>query len=79
MENFEKIINFFLSLSFWSVTKLVALVAILIYIVFTFIVIRQVSAMTEFITSPINFYLKLMAFLLFGVSVLVFVSCLLFI
>lgn len=79
MENFEKVINFFLSFSVWSVIKLVALIAILVYVVFTFIVIRQVSAMTGFVASPINFYLKAMSLLLFIVAGLVFIGCLLFI
>lgn len=71
--NPNDIVNFFLSLSAWSVVKVFVLLAVLIYVVFAFILLRQVSTMTKALYGQLDFFLKGLSILLLILSVGVFV------
>lgn len=71
--NPNDIIDFFLSLSAWSIVKGFVLLAILIYIAFAFILLRQVSMMTKVVYGQLDFFLKSISVLLLILSIGVFI------
>jgi len=76
--DWQNILNFFTSLSFWSAVKIFVLLALFVYICFAFIVVRQVSIMTEVVSSQADFFLKTISVLLLGLAIAVLVAALLF-
>lgn len=76
MMNIENIINFFLSISSWTVVKFFVLLAILIYVAFTFILVKQVSMMTKVVYGQFDFFLKSISWLLLILSLAVFLLAL---
>jgi hypothetical protein len=76
--DWQNILDFFTLLSFWSVVKIFVLLALFVYICFAFIVVRQVSMMTEIVSSQADFVLKTISVLLLGIAIAVFVAALLF-
>jgi len=67
------IVNELFNLSPWPIIKLFFLVALLIYIVFTFILVRQVGVMDKIFHSRFNFLIKLVSVLLFVLSLAIFI------
>lgn len=63
-----------LSLSIWPVIKIFVIVLLAIYIVFAFVVVRQVQLMTDTLEVGFEKQLKFLSFLhfLFAIAVLVF-------
>lgn len=63
-----------LSLSIWPIIKIFVIILLAIYIIFSFVVIRQVQLMTDTLEVGFETQLKFFAFLhfLFAVAVLVF-------
>lgn len=67
----------FLGTSIWLIAKLFVLFAILIYLVFAAVVIRQVNLMTETLEVEFNAPIKIAAIGHFVVTVAVFLIALL--
>ena len=63
-----------LSLSIWPVIKIFVIILLAIYIVFAFVIVRQVQLMTDTLVIGFEKQLKFLAFLhfLFAIAVLVF-------
>lgn len=63
-----------LSLSIWPIIKIFVIILLAIYIVFAFVIVRQVQLMTDTLEVGFETQLKFLAFLhfLFAVAVLVF-------
>jgi hypothetical protein len=63
-----------LSLSIWPVIKILVIILLAIYIVFAFVIVRQVQLMTDTLVIGFEKQLKFLAFLhfLFAIAVLVF-------
>lgn len=74
----DQIINSLLHFNVWGVAKLFVLIGLAVYIVFAFIVVRQVKLMTEVISGLLTGFLRLVSWLFFLFSIFVFVSVLLF-
>jgi uncharacterized membrane protein YozB (DUF420 family) len=62
----------------WEVMKLVVLTALIFYLVFTIVVIRQVQLMTRTVTGEIDQVIQVIAWLHFGLTAAIFVLALLF-
>jgi hypothetical protein len=63
-----------LPLSIWPVIKIFVIILLAIYIVFAFVIVRQVQLMTDTLVIGFEKQLKFLAFLhfLFAIAVLVF-------
>lgn len=63
-----------LSLSIWPVIKIFVIILLAIYIVFSFVIVRQVQLMTDTLAVGFESQLKFLAFLhfLFAIAVLIF-------
>jgi uncharacterized protein with PQ loop repeat len=62
-----------LNLDVWGVVKLLLIFALSIYLVFAFMVIREVDAMLETLKGVFNLPIKLVAWLHFLFSILVLI------
>lgn len=67
----NEFIEFILNISIWGVAKVLVLIALAIYLVFAFVVVRQVSMMIKVISGSIDLPLKILAWLHFIFAVLV--------
>jgi len=70
--SFEQIINLIFSISIWSVAKLLVVFSLLLYILFAFIVLKQVKFMLKTLIVPIELPVKLFAFLHLGLAIFLF-------
>ncbi len=61
-------------ITIWSVLKILIIILLVIYIVFSYVIIRQVQLMTDTLVIGFEKQLKFLAFIhfLFAVGVLVF-------
>lgn len=75
MDNF---LNSIISFNIWSIGKLFVLVGLAVYVIFAFIVVRQVKLMTEVISGFLTNFLRLVSWLFFLFSISVFVLVLMF-
>jgi hypothetical protein len=73
MNNFQ---SFFLNFQVWGIAKFFMLFAIVIYIVFALVVVKQVKLMTNALELGYESILKLMAYLHLAFSILVFIFAL---
>lgn len=74
----DNLINILVNLNIWSVGKLFVLVGLGVYVIFAFIVVRQVKLMTEVVSGILTNFLRLIAWLFFLFSVAVWVMVFLF-
>ena len=59
--NGDQIIDWILNISVWGVAKILILFAMLIYLIFAIVVIRQVKAMTKVISEKLNPFLRIIS------------------
>jgi hypothetical protein len=61
-------------LTIWSVVKVLLIILLLIYIVFSYVIVRQVQLMTDTLVIGFEKQLKFLAFVhfLFAIAVLIF-------
>lgn len=71
-DNFIKAI---LNISIWAVAKILILFALVIYLIFAVVVIRQVNAMTKVISGQLNMPLKILSWLHLLLTILVILVC----
>jgi hypothetical protein len=66
-------LDMIMNISVWSVAKAIILLALVIYLIFAIVVIRQVNAMTKVVSGQLNVPLKLLswAHLIFTLLVIV--------
>lgn len=74
MDNF---INSILNINIWGIGKVFALIGLGVYVVFAFIVVRQVKLMTEVVSGILTGFLRIISWLFFLFSIFVFVFVLL--
>ncbi len=65
-----------LNFGIWAVIKILVLVALGIYIIFAFVITRQVKIMTSTLTLGSEFFAKFLAFIHLLFAVLVFITAL---
>lgn len=78
MNNWENLVGFLTQITPWQIGKVLVLLAVAVYIAFAFVLFRQVTEMGELLKSSLNFWLKLIAFLLLLISIGVFIAAILF-
>ena len=60
-----------INISLWSIAKAFMLFANLIYIVFAFVVVKQVKMMTDTLELGYEFYIKVLSYLHLAFAILV--------
>lgn len=65
-----------LGISVWAIAKGFILVAFFLYIIFSFVVVRQVQLMTETLEVGFETQLKVLAYLHLAFAILVFLAAL---
>lgn len=74
----DAFIKSILSINVWGVGKMFVLMGLAVYIVFAFIVVRQVKLMTEVVSGILTNLLRFISWIFFLFSVSVFVLALMF-
>ncbi len=74
----EDFVNNLLAIDIWGVGKLFVLVGLFIYLVFAFIVVRQVKLMTQVVSGIMTNSLRLISWFFFLFAIGIFVFTLLF-
>lgn len=73
----ENIVNDIININIWGIGKLFVLVGLAVYVIFAFIVVRQVKLMTEVVSGILTGFLRIISWLFFLFSIFVFVFVLL--
>ena len=78
---FEELLSIIANISIWSIAKIFVLLALFLYIIFAWLVIRQVDLMLKTLTlktanSTIELPIKLVAYLQLVLAVVVFLTAL---
>lgn len=76
MAPFEQLLHFILTIQIWDIAKLVVFFVLLLYIVFAFIVVRQVGLMARTLVVPIDLPIKTIAWLHLGLAIFAFLLAL---
>lgn len=71
MSPFEQLLHFILTIQVWDIAKLLVSFALLLYIIFAFIVIRQVDLMARTLVVPIDLPIKIVAWIHLGLAIFV--------
>jgi hypothetical protein len=74
----ENLINIILHINIWEVAKVFVLVGLAVYVVFAFIVVRQVKLMTDVVSGILTGSLRFVSWVLFLFSIFIFLFVLLF-
>lgn len=73
----ENIVNGIININIWGIGKLFVLVGLAVYVIFAFIVVRQVKLMTEVVSGILTGFLRIISWLFFLFSIFVFIFVLL--
>lgn len=74
----DQLIKTIFNINIWQIGKVFVLIGMAVYVVFAFVVVRQVKLMTEVVSGILTGFLKLVSWLFFLFSVGVFILILLF-
>lgn len=66
------------NIDIWAVGKIFVLIGLFVYIIFAFIVVRQVKLMTQVVSGLLTTTLRLISWIFFLFSIAVFVFTLLY-
>jgi hypothetical protein len=64
------------AINIWAIVKVLALVLLAMYLVFAFVIVRQVKVMTQTLHLGFDSPAKLLSYLHFGFAVFVFIAAL---
>ncbi|MFH1561355.1 MAG: DUF5657 family protein [Patescibacteria group bacterium] len=67
----DAFINLFLSGSIWGVAKIFVLLALLIYLIFAIVVVKQVNTMTQVVSGELNLPIKVAGWIHLGFVLLI--------
>ena len=73
----DSVIDLVIGLSIWSVAKGLVILALLIYLVFAFVVVRQVALMVKVVSGEPNWIIRVISWVHFFFALLVIVLALL--
>jgi len=74
----DNLLNSIFNVNVWGIGKLFVLIGLVVYVIFAFIVVRQVKLMTEVVSGILTNFLRLVSWVFFLFSVSVFVLVLMF-
>lgn len=73
----DNLISSILNFNIWNIAKIFVLIGLAVYVVFAFIVVRQVKLMTEVVSGILTGILRFVSWILFLFSVFIFLFVLL--
>lgn len=76
MSPFEQILTHIVSFQFSGLAKLVVSFAFFLYLLFALVIVRQVHLMSRTLIVPIDFPIKLLAWIHFGLAIFSFLLAL---
>lgn len=76
MNSPESILNFILGIQIWDMAKIFACFVFFLYLVFAFVVLRQVNLMATTLNVPVDLPIKTFTWLLFGLAIFAFLLAL---
>ena len=76
MTNFDQLLTLILSIQIWGIAKLIVSLALLLYIIFALIIVRQVGLMAKTLIVPIDLLIKIVAWIHLSLAILVFLLAL---
>ena len=76
MTPIEEILQLIININVWTVVKVFVLIALGLYIIFGFVIMREVNLMNKTLTGVFNLPIKIIAYLYLIFSVLVFILAL---
>jgi len=76
MNSPEKILNFILGIQIWDIAKLVISFTLFLYVIFAYIVVRQVGLMASTLVVPIDLPIKFVAWVHLGLAIFAFLLAL---
>jgi len=76
MTPFEQVLEFILTLQVWDVAKVFVCFTFLLYVIFAFVVLRQVNLMARTLAVPIDLSIKTAAWLHLGLAIVAFLLAL---
>lgn len=71
----DQIVKFLFTINIWAIAKFIVLLGLGVYVIFAFVVVRQVKIMTEVISGMLTGLLRLVSwlFFLFSIAVWLFI------
>lgn len=72
----DRLFDFIFSIQIWDVAKLVASLTLLLYVIFAWIVVRQVNLMARTLIVPIDLPIKMVAWIHLGLAIFLFLLAL---
>lgn len=73
---FEQFLSIITNISIWSIVKIFVLLALLLYIIFAWLVIKQVDLMGKTLDGTVNLPIRLIAWLQLILAMVVFLAAL---
>lgn len=73
----DNIVNSIINFNIWGVGKIFVLIGMAVYVVFAFIVVRQVKLMTQVVSGMLTGVLRFFSWIFFLFSIAVFIFILL--
>ena len=73
----NNLINTILHFDIWGIGKVIVLIGLGVYAVFAFVVVRQVTIMTQVVTGMMTWLLRIVSWLFFLFAIFVFIFVLL--
>ncbi len=67
----DSVIKLILNISVWGVAKLLVLIALLIYLIFAAVVVRQICLMTQVVSGELDLPIKIAAWLHFFFAIFI--------
>ena len=72
----EQVLEFILTLQAWDVAKVFVCFTLLLYVIFAFVVLRQVNLMARTLAVPIDLPIKTVAWFHLGLAIFAFLLAL---
>lgn len=76
MTPIEETLQAVININIWLVVKIFVLLALLFYMVFSYLIVRETSLMIKTVKADFNLPIKIISWIHFGFSVLVFILAL---
>ncbi len=73
----EQFLNAIIKINIWQIGKVFVLIGLSVYVIFAFVVVRQVKLMTEVVSGMLTGFLRFLSWVFFLFSIFVFIVTLL--
>ena len=74
----DSVVNLIFNLQIWDILKVLLVVGLIVYLVFSLVIIRQVDLMTGVLSGKLNPGIRIAAYIHLGFAIVVLICALLF-